>query len=78
MKDSFPAEEEGITLSHTFLEMDQRRPQPPKELESQGPQDYVEYTLALVQNQRPEQPQKPQANHTLSLTLPDSALGLRS
>ena len=56
MEDSFPAEEEGITLSHTFLEMDQRRPRPPKKLQSKGPQDYSEYTLALVQSQRPEQP----------------------
>lgn len=38
-------------LSSTFLEIDRRRPQPPKELESKGPQDYAEYTLALVQNQ---------------------------
>ena len=68
---------EGL-LSSTFLEMDRRRPQPPKELESKGPQDYAEYTLALVQNQRPEQPHKPQASHTPSVTLPGSALGLRS
>ena len=68
---------EGL-LSSTFLEMDRRRPQPPKELESKGPQDYAEYTLALVQNQRPEQPHKPQASHTPSVTLPGSALGLRN
>ena len=69
MKGSFPAEAEGIILSHAFVEMDPRRPHLPKELVSSGPQDYPEHTLALVQNQRPELFHKAQASHTPSLIL---------
>lgn len=74
MKGSFPAEAEGIILSHAFKEMEPRISQPPKELVSNGPQGYEEHTLALAQNQRPEQPHKPQASHSPSLILPDHAI----
>jgi hypothetical protein len=50
-------------LSSTFLEIDRRRPQPPKELASKGPQDYAEYTLALVQNQTRTAPRTSGKSH---------------
>ena len=78
MKDSFPAEEEGITLSHTFLEMGQRRPWPPKKLESKGPQDYPDTLWPWSRVRDQNSPHEPQASHTPSLTLPDTATGLGS
>lgn len=64
MKGSFPAGAESVMLSHAFTEVDPKRPQPRKELVSNGPEALQSTPITLVVNQRPEMPRKLQASRT--------------